>query len=133
MNRMIDNIGVCLYDKWLWNLRKGKTMECFFLDNFYSNIAIYGVGLIGMQILEELKNSRIHVCYCIDQNAQEKKVEGMDVIVPNLLGSISRSVDAIVVSPIQHFFDIEKKLLELLHDTDIISIEQVVEYVSRHG
>lgn len=133
MIKKADTFGFHLYDKWLWNLRYGKTIDGFFRDNFYNKIAIYGMGLIGMQVLEELKDSGIQVCYGIDQNAQEKFVEGLDIIVPDVVKDLSRQVHAIVVTPIQYFFEIEKMLLELTQGTDIVSVEQIVEYIARHG
>lgn len=133
MAKMIDTIGFHLYDKWLRNLRNGKNIERFFYDNFYVNIAIYGMGLMGKQVLEELKNSDVQVRYGIDQNAERMIVEGVDLILPDLLKDISQRIDVIVVTPMQYFYEIENLLLELADGTDIVSIEQIVEYVSRHG
>ncbi len=133
MNNKIEAIGFPLYDKWLRNLRTGKTIECFFHDNFYSSIAIYGMGLIGMQIFEELRDSDIQVYYGIDQNAQEKGIEGLDVIFPECLKNQALKTDVIVITPMHYFYEIEKMLLELTERTQIVSIEQIVEYVSRHG
>lgn len=128
-----DVVRFHLYDKWLRNFREGKTIEGFFVDNFYKNVAIYGLGLIGMQVFDELKDSCIHVCYGIDKNAQDKFVEGLDIIAPDCLGRKLQEPDVIVITPIQDFYEIEKMLLGLIKDTEIVSIEQIVEYVSRHG
>lgn len=132
MIKSIDTIGFHLYDKWLTNLRNGKRIESFFCDNYYKRIAIYGMGIIGMQVLDELRNSSIKVSYGIDRNAREKRVEGLDVITPNTMKALPQKIDAIVVTPMQYFFEIEKMLLDLIEKKiDIVSIEQIVEYVSR--
>lgn len=128
-----DAVRFRLYDKWLRNFREGKTIESFFCDNFYKNVAIYGLGLIGMQVFEELKDSCVHVCYGIDKNAQDRFVEGLDIITPDCLKKKSQEPDVIVITPIQYFYEIEKMLLGLTTDTEIVSIEQIVEYISRHG
>lgn len=125
---MIDTIGFHLYDKWLRNLRKGKTVDCFFYDNFYDKIAIYGIGLIGTQLYEELQNTSVQVPFAIDVAASEKMVDSLDIIVPAELRYESRNIDAIVVTPIQFFGEIEKLLLDYVRNIDIISVEQVVEY-----
>lgn len=133
MIKDINAIGFHLYDKWLRNLRNGKTIESFFYDNYYNRIAIYGMGLIGHQIFDELNGSGIQVCYGIDQKAQEKRIEGLDVIIPDVLKDKLEKPDAIVITPVQYFFEIEKMLLDLTDGIDILSIEQIVEYISQCG
>ncbi len=130
---MLDTIRFRLYDKWLRNFREGKTIESFFRDNYYWNVAIYGMGLIGMQVFDELKDSGIQVCYGIDKNTKDRFVEGLDIITPDCLRKRSQEADVIVITPVQYFYEIEKMLLGLTKDTEIVSIEQIVEYVSRHG
>lgn len=133
MGASADTIGFHLFDKWMQNLRDGKMIETFFCDNYYENIAIYGMGIIGLQVFAELKHSSIQVSYGIDINALEKRIEGLDVVAPDSLKVLPQKIDAIVVTPMQYFFEIEKKLLDLIEkNTDIVSIEQIVEYVSRH-
>lgn len=133
MDKKIDTIGFQLYDKWLRLYREGKRLECFFNDNFYSKIAIYGMGLIGMQLYEELMCSDIQVIYAIDQKAKDIYVEGLNILIPDCLEYKIEKPEAIVVTPVQCFYEIEKMLLGKVKNAEIISVEQIVEYVSRHG
>ena len=129
-NNRIEIKGFNIFDQWIYNLRLGKTIEFFFIDNLYKNIAIYGMGRIGMQMLEELKNSSVSVKYGIDKNAKEMFFDDIEMIEPNKIKEI-KDIDAIVVTPVHLFNEIESYILQLGCDIDVISIEQVVDYIYR--
>lgn len=104
---------------------EGEDIEKFFVDNMISKIAIYGAGNIGKHFYRSLKSSQINVLYFIDQNADGEACEKVDVYLPEEAPNI---VDAIVVTPVKFFYEIESKLKTFMPDIYIISAETVVNY-----
>ena len=131
MNNLIDTLGFHLFDKWMYNLRLGKKIDKFFTDNMCKKIAIYGMGVIGRQIFSELKGTEVEVICGIDRNEDKIIVDGLQVINPDYITRIME-VEAIVVTPIQYYIEIEKMICEKGFKGDIFSIDQVVEYVHGH-
>ena len=127
----IDVLGFQLFDKWLYNLRAGKRIARFFEDNNYKKISIYGMGLIGRQVYSELQESAIDVVCGIDQRAKSIEVNSLKIVLPEEASSYPY-VDAIVVTPIHHLLEIEELLYRKGFCGDVISIEQVIEYVFKH-
>ena len=127
----IDTLGFKLYDEWLYNIRNGKRIEKFFLDNDYRVIAIYGMGLIGNQVYSELKGSDVKVACGIDQKGGTIKMSNFKTVFPNEVNEY-KHVDAIVITPIQHMLEIETMIYNEGFRGDVISVEQVIEYVSKH-
>lgn len=61
-------------DKLWGQLKKEKVTVGDFLEKRgYKKVAIYAMGIYGMRLYEELKNTKIQVCYGIDQNADAIK------------------------------------------------------------
>ena len=104
---------------------EGNDIEKFFLDNTISKIAIYGAGNIGRHFYRSLRGSQVDVLYFIDQNADGEVYEMVDVYLPE---EAPNTVDAVVVTPVKFFYEIESKLNVLIPDTYIISAETVVNY-----
>ena len=44
-----------LFDIWLKNMEKGKNVSSYFERNGYKKIVVYGMGMIGKHIVEQLK------------------------------------------------------------------------------
>ncbi|WP_026650984.1 hypothetical protein [Butyrivibrio proteoclasticus] len=126
--RSTDNIGFYLYDQWIRVVREGYRIAQFFEDNLYKNVAIYGMGVIGLQLFEELQSSgSVNVLYGIDQNAANKKIDDLKVVtIDQLKGEVHP--DAIIVTPVQHYWEIEHQLKEVFGDVDVISVEDAVFY-----
>ena len=132
--RNIDFLGFNLFDKWLYNLRENRRISQFFEDNLYQNIAIYGLGKIGRQMCDELEGTNINVCYAIDRAADQIVVENIAVVTPDSITKMEFG-HSIVVTPFDQYIEIERTLLGILgnDETDIISINTVIEYISRFG
>lgn len=126
----INVIGFHLYDKWLYLKRYGISLEEYFFDNGYRKIAVYGIGMIGKQLLDELKDTNIKVEFGIDINAHTIRKEMIKI---NTIDEIKDEweVDAIIVTPVQYYLEIEKQIKEKCGNIIVISIEDVVEFVYR--
>ena len=75
----------------------------------------------GLRLAEELENSNIEIKYGIDKNA-EAICSDIDVVT---MQDQLTEVDAVVVTPIVFFNEIEKELSEKL-DCPIISLEDIL-------
>lgn len=110
-----------LLNRWLEIKQEGKSIIEYFHENKIKNIAIYGMSYVGERLYEELKNSDIEIRYEIDKNA-EKIYSDVDIFSPE--EELSK-VDAIIVTPIFYFEEIEKMLKEKV-DSQIISLEDIL-------
>ena len=125
---MNDAKGIRLYDKWLRNIRRGRRIDSFLLDNMYFDVAIYGMGMIGKQVLDELENTDVCVRFGIDNRASELKHRGIEIVHPSEILKL-KSVSVIIVTPFEEYLEIEKKLTNYIdkEKTDIISIHTIVD------
>lgn len=100
--------------------QEGKFLLEYFIKNGYKNIAIYGMGEMGNRLINELKNTEINVKYGIDKNAGSTAELDVYELEDNL-----ENVDAIVVTAIFAFEEIEKELSQVI-DCPIISLEDII-------
>lgn len=109
-----------MMERWMRIKQRGDSLKIYFEANEYNKIAIYGMGDIGKLLFSEMNASGIDVVYGIDKNvnATDKvKVYSPDSDLPE--------VDAIVVTAIAYFDDIEEMLSAKVH-CPIISLEDIV-------
>lgn len=117
--------GFLLFDKWLQIKNKEESLQQFFEDNSIYFIAIYGMGVIGRRLYEELLNSPIKVRYGIDRNAKNIRIPGLDI---RTLEEALTPVDAVIVTPMD-FYEIEEKIYQKIEsEIDVIFIEDIVNY-----
>ncbi len=110
-----------LLNRWLELKHQDKPVSIYFDKEKIDSIAIYGMGELGYRLLEELEGSNINVKYGIDQNPGYG-VNGLEI---KSLEDEFEKVDAIIVTPIFAFDEIEKKLREKFSGS-VISIEDVI-------
>ncbi len=113
-----------LMNKWLKINQKEKKIEEYFTKKGYQSVAIYGMGDMGECLINELKKSAIDIKYGIDQNAEAYNSDKFLVLKPDDELPV---VDAIIVTPIFYFEDIEY----VLHNKvkySIISLEEVLAF-----
>lgn len=110
-----------MLNQWISLKQEGKTLEEYFVNNGYKNVAIYGMGEMGNRLYDELKNSNIKVKYAVDENAEgiyseievfSKKEEYPDV-------------DVIIVTAIFEFDSIKKELQKKIK-FPVIALDDVV-------
>lgn len=108
-------------NQWLNIKRRGVSLEKYFLDNNYLNIAIYGMGELGNQLCNELEGSNIKILYAIDKEAGYTY---SDIKVLSLTDELL-PVDVIVVTPIFDYKEIQEEI-SARTKSEIISLEDVV-------
>jgi mannitol-specific phosphotransferase system IIBC component len=110
-----------MMNQWVIVKQDGKNLESYFKKKGYKKIAIYGMSHAGETLLRELKNTQIEVVYAIDRRAETLYTD-IDVVTKD---DVLEDVDAIVVTAISFFEEIEKELSRKL-DCPIISLEDVL-------
>ncbi len=115
-----------LTNQWLMNKNEGKSVASYFADNNIKNIAVYGMGTLGELFYNEIKGTDVKVSYFIDKNADTLYYGVDDIAVVGLDDICNQdTVDAIIVTPIFDFDDIEGDLEEVT-DISLISLEDVI-------
>lgn len=118
--------GYYIMEKWVRVKQKGISLCQFFEDNNINNIAVYGMAELGELLCLELKNTSVNVRCGIDRRLSDKTDCSVNVVGVSDVKEY-KGVQAIVVTPIQYFEDIEKHLRQNT-EADIISLEDVIEY-----
>ncbi len=110
-----------MMNQWVKVKQEGKSLAEYFKKKGYKNIAIYGMSYVGETLLEELKNTDIHIAYGIDKNAESIYSDISIVSIDDKL----QKVDVIIVTAITFFDEIEKTLSKKIN-CPIISLEDIL-------
>ena len=110
-----------LLNQWLIKKQEGKSIIEYFQKKGITNIAIYGMSYLGERLLDELRESEIKVKYAIDMNANNIYTD-VDVFLPSQ--ELPR-VDAVVVTAVSFFYDIQEMLSKKV-DYEIISLVDLI-------
>ena len=117
--RRINNNNVVLKD-WLALKQKGIILSEWLARNNISRVVLYGYGMLGKAFYVKIMNSDIELIAIVDKN-YEKIYANVPVVG---LDNIPES-DAIIVSVINYFDDIERDLLGRCK-CPIISLEDII-------
>lgn len=110
-----------MMNQWVKVKQAGKNLSSYFKEHGFNRIAIYGMSYAGETLLEELRGTGIAVAYGIDRNARSLYSDINIVSVEDAL----EEVDAVVVTAITFFNEIEEKL-EKKMNCPIISLEDIL-------
>jgi hypothetical protein len=113
-----------LMNKWFVDKCNNISIEIFFENAGYKDIAVYGIGELGKNLLLDLKRGDINVKYIIDKSAEYSCI-GMGEYIVHDLNDNLEDVDVVIVTPIANFDEI-KKVLEEKIKCPIISLEDVI-------
>lgn len=110
-----------LMNQWVKIKQEKKSIAQYLEDREYNEIAIYGMSYVGETLMDELKNTGIHVKYGIDKNANGMYLDTKVVTLEKPL----EQVDAVVVTAICSFDEISSELREKV-DCPILCLEDIV-------
>ncbi len=110
-----------MMDKWVEIKQEGKNLATYFQKRGYKKIAVYGMSRAGIALCNELENSGITVAYGIDKRAD---LLYADVDIFSIDNSLEL-VDAVVVTAVTYFEEIENKVSEKM-DCPVISLEDIL-------
>lgn len=109
---------------WLEMKLNGKSFDYYIAEKGYKEVAIYGMGILGKRLLDELMNTNIHVKYAIDKKADAIS-DMIDIKKPS--DKLER-VDAIIVSSVPFYDEIcaelgKKLKIPIVNIKDFLSPE----------
>lgn len=110
-----------MMSQWVKVKQEGKNLSSYLEKNGYKKIAVYGMSYAGEALINELENSEIAVAYGIDRNAESLYAD-IDIVS---IDDDLEEVDAVVVTAITFFDEIEEKLSQKI-DCPIISLEDIL-------
>lgn len=110
-----------MMNDWVRVKQKNKSIADYLKKNDYKEVAIYGMNFVGETLLSELENSEIKVKFAIDKNASAIYSD-VDVVLPE---DTFEKVDAVIVTPITFFDEIEEMLSKKVN-CPIISMEDIL-------
>lgn len=116
----IDNILIDILDRWMTLREQGSSLEEYLKQNNYKKAAIYGLGLIGNHLYEELVNSEIEIIG-IDKADIYNNFK-MPIYKPD---DSFGDADIIIVTPVSGYDTILRTLEQNYHGK-IVSFQQLL-------
>lgn len=120
----MSNKHLSLYlmmNQWVNVKQENKSVAEYLEKNGYTEIAVYGMNYVGETLMRELENSNVKIKYGIDKNAENIYMD-VDLLTPD---DDLPTVDAIIVTAITFFEDIEQSLSGKV-DCPILSMEDIL-------
>ncbi len=114
---------VALLHNWICLKEQKVDFAVYFKKYGYQNIAIYGMGKLGMHLLSELSESSVTVYCGIDENSENIQCE-VEIYKP--LQAIPKQIDAVVITITNQYCEIAGKLRQNLN-CPMISIEEIIQ------
>jgi len=117
-----------LLNQWVQNKNDNKSVVDYLKQNKFNSVAIYGIDDIAIRLYEELKNTEIKLNYFIVEDLEdlkEKNIDDISIIDKYEIESLEK-VDAIIITDIKFYDEIEEELMDLDVDSEIISIEDLI-------
>lgn len=105
---------------WLLLRQHNISLEDWLIRNQISTVAVYGYGILGRALCNELENSSITIKCIVDRKYQSIYANVQAVGLDNI-----PEVDAIIVSVVNYYDEIESELLRVCK-CSIISLEDIV-------
>lgn len=110
-----------MMNQWVKVKQEGKNVASYLEKKGYHKIAIYGISYAGETLIDELRGSSVEISYGIDKNA-DTIYSDINLVSPD---DILEEVDAIVVTAITFFDEIEEKLMAKI-ECPILSLEDIL-------
>lgn len=104
---------------WLEMKTNGRKIAYYIRNKGYKEIAIYGMGILGKRLLDELMDTEVHVKYAVDQNADSI----FDVLEIKKPSDELEHVDAMIVTAVPFYDEIRASLCDKV-DFPIVSLRE---------
>ncbi len=112
-----------LLAQWVCLKQDKKELKQYFIQNDFKRIAVYGVSYVGKCLIHELMDTEVEIAYVIDQRGDMADLEEeIRLVHPD---DEMEDVDAVIVTSVYYFEQIEKKMQEKL-DCPVISVSDIV-------
>lgn len=114
--------NMLILEEWLAMYRSGRRVADALDERGIRTVAIYGMGILGGHLYQELKISEISVKYIIDRNPK-RGVYNAEVCSPE---AKIKNVDAVIVTPVYQFEEIERKIHQV-NDVRVVSLRELLD------
>lgn len=111
-----------IYRSWLKKMQRGECIADFLAEKQYGNVAVYGLGRLGVRFINELKQSKIHIAYIIDQRADE--IFYKDIAVYPFSNKLPK-VDAVIITTVSDQQQLKEKVIRCM-GCDAYTLEELV-------
>lgn len=123
-NKKNDMLFHCA-EEWLKLKIQGYHVEDYLIRHNYSEIAIYGTGYLGQDLIDELEDTSISIKYGIDRDA-ELCWASFPIVKPEEISECDfDDVDVIIVTAIPYYEEIKEQLSQKVK-CPIISLIEVI-------
>ena len=113
-------INRCL-GKWITLREEKRTVEKYLLQLGIEKIAVYGIGILGRYLVEELKDGPIEIRYLIDREST-KQIIGYKTVSPY---EELKEVDAIIITVVGEFGSVYDAIKDKT-DARLMGIEELI-------
>ena len=111
-------------DKWMMLRERGRCLSEWFHKNGYKKIGIYGYGIMGRHLKEELSESGVEVLFLVDLE-KERLVTDVPILLPNDEFPLN---DVIVISAFYFYNEI---LCDLNNEFNYVSLETILKEMTQ--
>lgn len=114
--------NLLILEEWLALYRGGCSVADVLRDRGFLSVAIYGMGILGNHLYQELDRSSVQVKYIMDRRTVKGVYHG------KICGAEEKvsGVDAIIVTPVYQFEEI-KKQIQKSNDVQVISLRDLLD------
>lgn len=116
-----DSYYLHLLDRWMTLRERGYSIASQILEMGYKRIAVYGYGILGKHLCEELYTSDVRVAYLIDKMGDQIQTD-YKIYLPT---EMIPEVDAVIVSAVYDYEEIYK-IMKNTTVSRIVSLETVL-------
>lgn len=110
-----------ILEQWMSNKQNDITVEDYLKQKRYQSAAIYGMGVLGNLLYQELKDSTIQIEYAIDRNANDMHFD-ISVVRPQ---DPYKKTDVIIVTAAADCDKIQR-YIERKSRIPVLSLEEIV-------
>lgn len=111
-----------IYKMWLEKVHKGESVADFISQKNYKRVAVYGLGKLGVSLINELKGRGINIAYIIDQRAEEIFYKDIDVYP---FSDRLPHVDVVVITTVNDENVLKEKIMSHMK-CDVYLLEELV-------
>lgn len=108
--------------EWMKTKTNGRTISDYLIEKGYYNVAIYGMGILGDCLFNELRHGKVVVKYAIDENAEEIYSQ-VELYKPS---DTIPAVDAIIMTDLSKSKNIRKQLKCEKEYPEIVFLEEII-------
>lgn len=113
---------------WLWKYKKGKSIKLFFEENNYDRVMIYGMGLLGELLRDEISE---YVTVCFDRKGKNNMYgDVIDLSEIEERGINLNDSNLVVITLMDMDWEIESLFCHLGYKGDILNLYDIVKYFS---